>query len=76
MISDKMLEHNKVKSLSTKYIFNKHNLSYQIMITYGDGNEVLLKDFTNYDEYQNYHDHLVQELNNKHPIPNDFVQAS
>ena len=68
-----ILQRDQVKTVSTKFYYKDKKMFYKIVVTYGDEDVHLFKDFDNYQEYQNYHDSLVNKLNGNNPIPNDFA---
>lgn len=61
-----------VKTVSTKFYYLNKKMYYKIIITYGNEDMHLFKDFDDYSEYQKYHDNLLNNINNNSPIPNEF----
>jgi predicted DNA-binding protein YlxM (UPF0122 family) len=70
-----LLQAGKIKNLSTKFFYKGNQLCYQIMVSY-DNRLLLYKNFEDYQAYKEMHDHLIDALNNRSYIRNDFQNVS
>lgn len=75
MKSLELLQAEKIKNLSTKFFYRDNQLCYQIMVSY-DNRLLLYKTFDNYEAYREMHDHLINALNNRSFIRNDFYDVN
>ncbi len=66
------LKGSQINSLITKFYYKAEKLCYQILIRYGNDNEILSKDFEDYLDYQKYHDKVINSINNNKNVPAGF----
>ena len=72
----KNIDTEKIKSLSTKFFYEKGKLCFQIILTYSEEKIIFFKNFSNYSDYQTNHNWIITAMNEKQKIASSLFQVS
>ncbi len=67
-----MIEGSNIRSMCTRFSLNEDHLSYQIVLQYHRGENMISQIFDRFEEYRTTHDLLVDAMNNDRSLLMEF----